>query len=394
MKVVRTFHTVGQGAFYSERFYEDGLLEASYNIVYDCGVANGCGYKRKSERVVKQAFNKDDEIDYLFLSHLDYDHISLVKTLVSCVKRVKNIVLPLISDDEIIIAIAYYKIFDFRFEAGFLNKIREALSKTKKTDSEDGGFIILSSEGRADKGVIEFSGASIKNRDDSIRPGWIPEWVFIPYNVNCSARRQELKERIEDLFQNQDFVGDLNRISNHSIQNADVLFDWLKNEQFVEEVIGNSFLGKSLREAYKSVAGGINENSLLLYSGPASSDSHFEVREVFPFRYNWHYHLWHNSGCLYTGDCSFDINFWKSSAFPSVWNNIGVIQIPHHGSLKSFDIASNPIDRQYLMPVSCGTSNSFSHPSGKVLAYLLTQSCFPHIVSEQTNTLLMIEIVG
>ena len=142
MKVVRTFHTVGQGAFYSERFYEDGLLEASYNIVYDCGVANGCGYKRKSERVVKQAFNKDDEIDYLFLSHLDYDHISLVKTLVSCVKRVKNIVLPLISDDEILIAIAFHKIFGYRFEAEFLNIIRNALPREKKLSPRMVGILL------------------------------------------------------------------------------------------------------------------------------------------------------------------------------------------------------------------------------------------------------------
>ena len=41
MKVIRTFHPVGQGAFYSERFCEEGTPEAKHNIVFDCGTAWG-----------------------------------------------------------------------------------------------------------------------------------------------------------------------------------------------------------------------------------------------------------------------------------------------------------------------------------------------------------------
>ena len=33
MKVVRTFHPVGQGAFYSERFYEGDIPQAKYNDI-------------------------------------------------------------------------------------------------------------------------------------------------------------------------------------------------------------------------------------------------------------------------------------------------------------------------------------------------------------------------
>ena len=93
MEVIRTFHPVGQGAFYSERFYEDGGAEAKYNIVYDCGTSWGSIIRAK--KVVTQAFDKKDVIDYLFISHLDYDHISLVRTLIDSVRCVKNIVLPL-----------------------------------------------------------------------------------------------------------------------------------------------------------------------------------------------------------------------------------------------------------------------------------------------------------
>ena len=40
----------------------------------------------KAKKVVAQAFDKKDVIDYLFISHLDYDQISLVITLIDSVK--------------------------------------------------------------------------------------------------------------------------------------------------------------------------------------------------------------------------------------------------------------------------------------------------------------------
>ena len=60
MKVVRTFHPVGQGTFYSERFYEEDKPQAKYNIVFDCGTSWGTILKAK--KVVTQAFDKNDKI--------------------------------------------------------------------------------------------------------------------------------------------------------------------------------------------------------------------------------------------------------------------------------------------------------------------------------------------
>ena len=44
--IQRTFHPVGQGAFYSER-------HENYNIVYDCGSVN----VSKGKKVVSQSFS-------------------------------------------------------------------------------------------------------------------------------------------------------------------------------------------------------------------------------------------------------------------------------------------------------------------------------------------------
>ena len=67
--MIRTFHPVGQGAFYSER-------HSNFNIVYDCGTTS----PRRARRVVEKAF-KDEVVDILFISHFDSDHISSIPDL-------------------------------------------------------------------------------------------------------------------------------------------------------------------------------------------------------------------------------------------------------------------------------------------------------------------------
>lgn len=39
-KKIRTFHPVGQGAFYTERFYDEGQGKPVFTAVYDCGSVN------------------------------------------------------------------------------------------------------------------------------------------------------------------------------------------------------------------------------------------------------------------------------------------------------------------------------------------------------------------
>ena len=122
MKVVRTFHPVGQGAFYSERFYDMVNPQAKFNIVYDCGTS--WGTITKAKKVVDLAFDKNDTIDYLFIWHLDYDHMSLVNTLTESVnKKVRIIVLPLVYKEEVRIPIGINYIANHQEAEVFLRRI-------------------------------------------------------------------------------------------------------------------------------------------------------------------------------------------------------------------------------------------------------------------------------
>jgi len=68
--IERIFHPIGQGAFYSER-------HKNFNIVYDCGNWKNT---KLADKVVKQAFLKDEVIDILFISlHFPKNHPVLSK---------------------------------------------------------------------------------------------------------------------------------------------------------------------------------------------------------------------------------------------------------------------------------------------------------------------------
>jgi len=96
ISLTRTFHPVGHGAFYTEKivFVEDGVSRA-FNIVYDCGSGRRMTHSAKEGKAaVSNAFADDEKIDYLFISHLDADHINLLGDLRNRFTPESKIVLP------------------------------------------------------------------------------------------------------------------------------------------------------------------------------------------------------------------------------------------------------------------------------------------------------------
>lgn len=96
MNMARTFHPIGQGAFYSEEFF-NSEQNCVFRIVYDCGSLKYCGLQRNSdgtplerediEERVKRAFPNGYGIDILFVSHFDEDHVNLIPYLTERIRR-------------------------------------------------------------------------------------------------------------------------------------------------------------------------------------------------------------------------------------------------------------------------------------------------------------------
>ena len=385
MKIIRTFHPVGQGAFYSERFYADGEQQARHNIIFDCGTQKGGVNKGKS--LVKQAYDANDTIDYLFISHLDYDHISLVDTLLKSVKAVRRIVLPLITVEELMIVMAYHQLAGNGI-VGFFRRIINHLRGNYDGDYLDSDYsvVFVGDEANNDTG-----NGTIWENGINKQSVLAPDWVLIPYNVGYRSRKQVLIQQFSHVVTKPDFNSQIQNIGEAPVQNAEDLYRRLQDTGFVKKVIANTALKNDIKGAYEKLPGGTNENSLLLYSGPAEGNDDYIIWR------DWYHTVWYRrdrAGCLYTGDSNCDLPGWRDKKFTNVWDNIGTIQLPHHGSLDSFDMAANPIDKPYVFPVSCGSENSYGHPSGKVLAYLLTQKCRPVIVTEMAGTVFMERIEG
>lgn len=372
MKIVRTFHPVGQGAFYSERFQLWKPKIETHNIVYDCGVC----YKKEKQavHVVNQAFAGKDEIDYLFISHLDYDHVSLAYAILP---RVKNIVLPLVSKEELIIAMMFYVVSEESGAASFFSEIINRIEDGNRRNTVIFVGDVEVAPNESDNTNVVMSGTEIV-------PQWDYDWVLIPHNVKYHSRRQELTDELGKLIHQKEFVEEIVGQGLKTFKTADELLSKLNERDFAGKVLVMPNLKKAIKSAYTSIEGGTNENSLLLYSGPKSGETKYMLEYCMPER-PWCYCGISQAACLYTGDSTCDMADWKKK-YSAVWNHVGTIQLPHHGSVESFDVDSYPIDRQYIFPVSFGTYNTYGHPSGRVLAYLMMCDCCIQMVTEMANS--------
>lgn len=381
MNMTRTFHPIGQGAFYSEEFYnsEKGCI---FRAVYDCGSLKYCGLQRNSdgtplkrkdieERVV-QAFPDGHGVDILFVSHLDDDHVNLIPCLKPFKDRqIRRVILPLLSAEE------RYMLTGYHLSRSRWGRISDALNCIINNPEDYFGndtkvtFVRPADEERSLMGnEVDDEGVGVddlqrevpsltkisigNNLPDS---GRMLRWLLIPYN-HKPLRYYNLKGELKNAF------GAGFQIAN------------LKDPDFVIKNL------KDLRRCYKALSDGINRNSMALYSGPLDDTCLSSIGEVVgcdiwgrycpcdQFAEYWldrvlrheQSSVFHGSpGCLYTGDVSLD-DADLTRVFGRYVKNIGMVQLPHHGSFDSFGSGNLPIDGQVCV-VSYGEKNQFGHPA-------------------------------
>jgi hypothetical protein len=368
-KIIRTFHPVGQGAFYSER-HDD------FNVVYDCGTEYKNRFNKGIEQTIKTAFSKNDEIDILFISHFDFDHVSKISTLKSSVKRIKNVILPLLHDDTKRLLTSFYNGMGATDIANLISNPEEffgdettIISVTLAENNEtliDDNLENIEFDSLSTKQHIK-SGDKIKKTINNY------EWIYIPYNHDYKNGNSDLEIKLENAgFDIHKMKNDTNYILNMSITKQ-----------------------KELKKIYDSLAGKINQNSTVVYSGIINStNENFRLYglihnlccmdDYFHHRF-WSHHIYENRvSCIYTGDTNLNIVKIKS-IFSQYWDIIGLIQVPHHGDIKSFN--TDVLDTPKLCPISVGKNNSYGHPSDKVIIDILSNDSCPIFVTEDKNSI-------
>ncbi|WP_318432260.1 ComEC/Rec2 family competence protein [Photobacterium leiognathi] len=376
--IKRIFHTVGQGAFYSES-------HEGFNVVYDCGNWKN---SRVSTDIVKNAFAKGEVIDILYISHFDYDHVNKIRVLANnCI--IKKVIMPLLSDDEKNIITNIYRMLRFNV-LNLINKPeiffgpRTKIIKVRPAGEnhvdrkEEPEFINVEdlNSGFVDSGTIIKLSLTKYN------------WLFIPYNYENAKRRTELE----------------NTLVAEGFSHADIYK--MKNDPLftLHEIIKDVSLsknkgGKVFSKIYSSLSGGINQNSMLLFSGVNDNELkikqyiNYELRNPKKFERNFLYRNFNltrkgkNIGkvsCIYTGDA--DLNLIDLDAiFGSYTCLLGTIQLPHHGAKSNFDF-SLLTNVHYFLPVSVGLNNTYLHPSNCIIRQAIKKGSTPIFITENESS--------
>lgn len=240
--IQRFFHPVGQGAFYSERH-----LYPNINTVYDCGTRYGTRNQKGVAGVVRQSFRKDDIVHILFISHFDFDHISLIDTLKNSVNKIERVVIPLLQEPEKTFLSNIYKFLGEPHLANLVSNPSEFFGRETQIIRVHSGSEQEFEERRDPIDVSEGNETTQKIPSGTpLTMNGLNDWVYIPFNYEYQSRREEFLEKL-------------------NVASLDI--DRLEKDPnyILEKVIRDK-----VKKVYKSISGGINQNSMFLYSGPSS----------------------------------------------------------------------------------------------------------------------------
>lgn len=367
--VTRTIQPVGQGGFYTEIFEipnQKGEI-STHCVVYDCGSATRAEPKKTIESALFD--DKDLDIDILFISHFDDDHVNGLAEL-SKKHRIKRIVIPQIHGYE------WFYILEDSIKRGtyqprgnlinsFLKSIRNETSQNEIQIIE-----IAPIDSSEYNNQTLPSGSVLSPFEKEI------EWIYIPVNTMDLNKINLLKWELAPIF---------------GADQDPTIWDSMSGEQCATVISENR---STINDIYKRVFGSSNASSMCLYSG---LDSVSLQSESNIYKGCWQFCYWRDSwcrskenseACLYTGDSNLNDPNLRHTLICVLHQHIrriGLIQIPHHGSghnssYTAFDTLS--VATRPLLFVSYGSTNRYGHPSTRLLGKLRANG---YAISEVTE---------
>lgn len=361
--MLRTFHPIGQGGFYTERFYT-----RNFTVIYDCGTSTDLKILINE---INNAFKYNHTIDALFISHLHSDHVNGLDYLLNHY-NVKKVFLPLLTEEEKI-----YTLIDI-----FYNKnstiAEQLLTNPEKFINDRASIVYIKPSDEDDKIILKENNVVYINdiiSNEIIVSGSkicfneIKNWFFIPFNFRHNKRAMIFKNKLNSQNINLNTIDDVKK--------------YLDDEKSKNLIIN----------IYKQIQGDLNTNSLTLYSGPLCNsaykanicqDSNYYLT---PLPNNF------QPGCLYLGD--YDASGkskWKlfENKYDVIWKYIGVIQLPHHGSKHNYNKQIIRKKRDIISLISAGHGNKFRHPHASVIKDIICENSLLRIIDENSNSRLMV----
>lgn len=419
-----SFYKAGQGLFYGGHIKKD----EGYTIVYDCGSSNKREVlSNEIDRFVEDLYaKKKPQIDLLFISHLDYDHVSGLKELLGkC--QVKRIILPYIdvdtrkyfftsvvlsddwgddeniieaekSGDSVINSLGSSKTIEFYEEYFELIKNPVNFIKTYSKNEEIEIFFIQSGESPKN----ETPPRGDENPDIIVRGTVDPN--DIDSNGKAFIYKNDLQFFIRSFWEFTTFVKELDPeiISAFRKELCKIAEKEKLDLDDIKKIVIEK--RKEVRKCYDKFMGDINSYGIVLFHKPIEKDVYsnsfcFSAPNDYSVFYRHYLECetcqlifvdWYiicadiikkniDRGTLLLGDMSiktkdntptFTKPFLDKILHPSF------VQLPHHGSGKSCDIEglqkNNLLDDEKVTFFICnfGLGNKYGHPSYELLLKL------------------------
>ncbi len=346
--VKRVLHPVGHGAFFTEQFFAD--RRNVFNVVYDCGVVYDSLSNLYEE--IDNTFAKSTKsfVDYIFISHLDEDHVNGIEYMIRSgyVTKETSFVLPFIAEKYLSI----YRTIENENAHFGLEVIRR---------SPAGKIYYIMPYSHLEKGDvdriirIDLDGNDERNgnREVSLPSGtkfvYDKIWEYIPFNLHDSASK-EFMDAIEDskVLDSSDLTHIESIIFGKLI---------LPNFEVTEELRKAIEKYDELKRIYNSVGPRrkgdrkININSLLVISqGIRDFRSTFYLITIPSIPEAFTKTVSGKGSGVYTGDMNLkdDKDFALFLQILARWmkdgNEKSLVQIPHHGSSTSYNSGFATVD--------------------------------------------------
>lgn len=345
----RTFHPVGQGAFYTEKIV---TATKTYNIVYDCGSITAKELVHLDKQI-KGAFAEGEDIDLLFISHFHADHINGIGHLKKEYK-IHKVVLPYLDEKTKVLT---------RISLTLENEDVAIIDNPKSYFGENTTIIQVKpiSDNTNNRDQTEYTLEELDDKDidsgSKIRMGI--DWYYIPYNYELTARSSQ-------------FINKLRRLG---VSIADI--------KTIDQIISKK---EKIVKAYEEINKKLNPLSLVVYSG-----NNYTRLKTYCNKHCYRYFKSDNAGCLYLGDI--DLNQPNivdeiKKHLGCLWETVSTIQIPHHGSIENFNDSILEPSIKFAV-LSYGTTNSFGHPASFIQGSLLLNNIYPFHVTNIKSSIVI-----
>ncbi|MDY5577258.1 MAG: MBL fold metallo-hydrolase [Lachnospiraceae bacterium] len=323
-KLTRTVYPVGMGGFLSERFVRDDAT-SEFCMIYDCG-SDTHGMNTRINSIIT---NELTRVDVLFISHFHRDHINQVTKLP--ITKETKVFIPWLYNPYILLKEYLYNmeytslvnwlrqnatvIFIDPFQIGG----NRSLSPIEEYDPEKEDFILP---------IVNLSDG--QHVDPLFRIS-IPEydWCYIPFHLQDNT--------VFDVFITEALKAG---IAKEKLENFDV-----KDRSLVRKL--SRLYKKVCKQCYGT--DNLNYSTMLLVSKRLNSFSYSNCQENVcfwrycpnPYRYDDRlFESYRSPSCLFTGDTLLNIDSFRiafKSLVPKIMNSeVGLLQLPHHGSKNGY----------------------------------------------------------